>query len=236
MKKCMENGYMIKGPLFTGRTCQEYIQMFNLNLKRLRGKSILDCAAGASSFTPIMHSLGFDVKATDTFYDKSPRILYQMCAEHLKTLKKALKEKGSYIWKFYKNPEEMFRERLKACKIFISDYRIGKGERYIMADIRKLPFPDDSFHLVLCSHLLYIYDHRLDWKFHLDSINEMLRVSKNEVRIYPLVKEDGRNSIYLKRTLKNLQGKVDAKLEKVDYIFRPSADKMLRLIKSLSAL
>lgn len=232
----MENDYMIRGPIFTGRTCEEYIQMFNLNLKRLEGKSILDCAAGASSFTPIMHSLGFDVKAVDTLYDKSPRILYQMCAEHLKILKGALEKKGSYIWKFYKDPDEMFRARLKACKIFMSDYRMGRGERYIMADVRRLPFPNDSFHLVLCSHLLYIYDHRLDWKFHLDSIKEMLRVSKGEVRIYPLVKEDGRKSIYLKQTLKNLAGEVDARLERVDYIFRPSANEMLRLVKSLSVL
>lgn len=176
------------------------------------------------------------MKAVDTFYDKSPRILYQMCAEHLKILKKALEKKGSYIWKFYKDPDEMFRERLKACKIFASDYKMGKGERYIMADVRELPFPDESFHLVLCSHLLYIYDHRLDWKFHLESIDEMLRVSKGEVRIYPLVKEDGRKSIYLKRTLEHLQGKVDAKLERVDYIFRPSADEMLHIVKSLSVL
>ncbi|MDI9623999.1 MAG: class I SAM-dependent methyltransferase [Methanothermobacter sp.] len=236
MIKCMENDYMVKGPIFTGRTFREYIQMFNLNLKKLEGRSILDCAAGASSFTPIMHKLGFDVKAVDISYNKSPEILYQMCAEHLKVLKKALEKKGSYVWKFYKDPDEMFRERLKACKIFKSDYRRGRGERYIMADVRQLPFPSDSFHLVLCSHLLYIYDHRFDWKFHLDSINEMLRVSKGEVRIYPLVKEDGRKSIYLERTLEHLPENVDARLERVDYIFRPSANEMLRLVKSLSAL
>jgi len=222
---------MIEGPIFTGRTWREYLHMFNLNLEELEGKSILDCAAGASSFTPIMHKLGFDVKAVDILYSESPRKLYKMCEEHLKILKEALEKKSSYIWKFYKNPDEMFRERLEACKIFISDYRIGRGERYVRADLRRLPFPNNSFDFVLCSHLLYIYDHRLDWKFHYDSIREMLRVCKGEVRIYPLVKEDGEKSIYLERTFNSLPESVNAKIEEVDYIFRPSANEMLCIFK-----
>ncbi|BAW30890.1 MAG TPA: methyltransferase domain-containing protein [Methanothermobacter sp.] len=222
---------MIKGPIFTGRTCREYLHMFNLNLEELEGASILDCAAGASSFTPIMHSLGFNVKAVDILYGESPGKLYQMCEEHLKILKEALEKKTSYIWKFYKDPDEMFRERLEACKIFMSDYRIGMGRRYIRADLRKLPFPSGSFDLVLCSHLLYIYDHRLDWKFHQESIKEMLRVCRGEVRIYPLVKENGEKSIYLERTFDSLPEGVNARIEKVDYIFRPSANEMLCIFK-----
>lgn len=36
--------------LFYGRTLEEYIKMFNLDLSELKGKKILDCPAGPASF------------------------------------------------------------------------------------------------------------------------------------------------------------------------------------------
>jgi len=72
---------MIKGPIFTGRTFREYLHMFNLNLENLGGRSILDCAAGASSFTPIMHSLGFNVKAVDILYVGKVQVNFIRCVK-----------------------------------------------------------------------------------------------------------------------------------------------------------
>lgn len=37
--------------VFIGRTFEEYLNMFSLSLDELRGKRILDCPAGACSFT-----------------------------------------------------------------------------------------------------------------------------------------------------------------------------------------
>ena len=53
----------IKGPIFIGRTWLEYLKMFDLSSEELAGGKILDCAAGASSFTAEMSKRGFDVTA-----------------------------------------------------------------------------------------------------------------------------------------------------------------------------
>ena len=42
--------------------------MFFLSEEELRGKKILDCPAGACSFTAISNKLGFDVTACDIAY------------------------------------------------------------------------------------------------------------------------------------------------------------------------
>ena len=38
-----------------------------------------------------------------------------------------------------------------------------------------------------------------DYNFHLNTIKEMLRVTSNEIRIYPLVKNRGKKSDFVKR-------------------------------------
>lgn len=39
--------------VFIGRTFEEYLDMFSLSEEELQGKKILDCPAGACSFTSI---------------------------------------------------------------------------------------------------------------------------------------------------------------------------------------
>ena len=65
----------VEGPIFIGRTCTEYIKMFNLDLEDIAGEKILDCAAGASSFTAMMSKKGFDIKAVDIIYNETPDAL-----------------------------------------------------------------------------------------------------------------------------------------------------------------
>jgi 2-polyprenyl-3-methyl-5-hydroxy-6-metoxy-1,4-benzoquinol methylase len=55
----------IEGPIFIGRTWAEYIKMFDLKRKDLFNDRILDCAAGASSFTAEMSKRGYEVIALD---------------------------------------------------------------------------------------------------------------------------------------------------------------------------
>lgn len=65
----------IKGPIFIGRSWEEYLKMFDLDLDKLQNKSILDCAAGASSFTQYLSELGFNSLAVDILYDKDESFL-----------------------------------------------------------------------------------------------------------------------------------------------------------------
>jgi len=222
----------IKGPIFIGRTWKEYEKMFNLESESLSELKILDCAAGASSFRSHSAKKGIDVTALDLMYTHKAYDLCVKCEEHLKILVDSIKKiQDMFVWKFFSDPDDIRCVRNNACKEFISDYRKYKGEHYIPADIQNLPFDDESYDLVLCSHLLFIYDHRLDYKFHLKAISEMLRVSKGELRIYPLVKNRGVKSEFVKKIMDDIP---DVKMEivNVDYEFRKGSNEMLRILKS----
>jgi len=61
----------------------------------------------------------------------------------------------------------------------------------VAAALPTLPFPDRSFDLVLSSHLLFSYTDRLDVAFHLAALLELARVSRGQVRVFPLVDYNG---------------------------------------------
>lgn len=220
----------IEGPIFIGRTWLEYLKMFNLTEKDLINGNILDCAAGSSSFTAEMSKRGYNVTALDILYDKDPDILCDKYCEHIEVLIEGLSSVDSFVWNFFSDIEDLKEQRNNAFKEFIEDYRIHMENHYIKADLTNLPFPDNSFSMVLCSHLLFIYDHRLDYKFHLNTIKEMLRVTSEEIRIYPLVKNRGLKSGFVKNIMNDLQD-VNVQIVKVDYEFRKGGNEMMRIIK-----
>jgi len=221
----------IQGPIFIGRTWQEYMKMFNLDLKELKGLKILDCAAGASSFRGHTAKYGVDVTAVDLIYNEKADDLCVKCKEHLKLLVESLKKvQDKFVWKFFSDPDDLEFAREQACKEFVSDFNSYKGEHYIPADIQNLPFEDKSFDLVLCSHLLFIYDHRLSYEFHLNAVLEMLRVCKGELRLYPLVKNMGVKSEFVASIIADIPD-VKMELVEVDYEFRKGGNEMLRIVK-----
>jgi len=220
----------VEGPIFIGRSWAEYIRMFNIDLEDIVGESILDCGAGASSFTALMSEKGFDIKAVDIIYNESADILSVKCREHLELLVAGLKSADLFVWDFFKDIGDLKKHRINACRKFIDDYRKYKGCRYVYGDLKCLPFEDNSFSIVLCSHLLFIYDHRLDYDFHLKTIGEMLRVSSNELRIYPLVKNLGKKSVFVKHIMDDFSD-FDVEIVKVDYEFRRGGNEMLRIVK-----
>ena len=228
----MNNRLKIKGPIFSGRSYYEYLKMFNLRPENLKNVKILDCAAGASSFTARMNKKGFDVKAVDLLYNKKPTFLHNRCKYHLNALVNALSDLNHlFVWDFFDNLDELKKIRMKSCQEFYEDYKNNR-KNYIKADLLKLPFKDNSFPLVLNSHLLFIYDHRFNYDFHKKSIIEMLRVSSKELRIYPLVKHKAIKSDYVKKIIDDLNKKMDIKIEDVDYEFRKGANEMMRIIKN----
>ena len=79
----MDSPFKIEGPIFIGRSWAEYLKMFDLDLEKLNNKKILDCAAGASSFTDFLSKNGIDASAVDLLYDKDPEFLKRRCQEHL---------------------------------------------------------------------------------------------------------------------------------------------------------
>ncbi|MDI6643794.1 MAG: methyltransferase domain-containing protein [Methanobacteriaceae archaeon] len=221
----------IKGPIFIGRSWHEYIEMFNLTPSVLRKGKILDCAAGASSFTAKMNEKGYDITALDLLYDKKPEELEIKCKEHLNILVDALKGlEDNFLWGYFKDVYDLKKQREMVCKEFAEDYRENNGINYIKGDLTQIPFKDNTFSLALCSHLLFIYDHRLSYAFHSESILEMLRVAR-EVRVYPLVKGQSKISEYLEPLIEKINHTADFELVPVNYRFRRGGYEMLKIIK-----
>jgi SAM-dependent methyltransferase len=221
----------IVGPIFTGRSWEEYLKMFKLTGEELRTRSFLDCAAGASSFTAYLANRGGRVQAVDLLYDQDPPTLKSLCQEHLEALMKSLEPiQKEFEWSYFRDLDHLQEHRRGSCQDFYQDYYLNR-DRYNKGDLTQLPFADSEFDIVLSSHLLFIYDHRLDLDFHLRVLEEMFRVAGEEVRIYPLVKRKKRKSEFLKPVWERMSRVAELELVKVDYQFRQGGDQMLVMKK-----
>ena len=228
----MRNPYSSDKIWFLGRSYKEYFSMFNLSFDLLKEEKVLDCAAGASSFTAIASKKGIKSTATDLLYCKDPATLQKIFKKDLSTLLKihsGLEHKVN--WGFFLNSEKMIKDRFNTFNNFINDYTKFK-ERYITAQLPYLPFNDNPFTLALSSHLLFLYDDRLNYQFHLDSIKEMLRVT-SEVRIYPLIslRGDGKKSSFVNKIKKDIIPEGKIKILDVKYRFREGCNEMMCIKK-----
>jgi ubiquinone/menaquinone biosynthesis C-methylase UbiE len=148
-------------------------------------------------------------------------------------IEKVKKSSHLYNWNFYKSVEGLMEYRTLALKRFTSDYYNGiSEERYINAALPVLPFEDKSFDLVLSGHFLFTYADKFDFNFHLSSILELFRVSRKEVRIYPLqqgmISQPYKQMTELLSCLKKLH--IEYEIIPVQFEFQKGSNKMLRLI------
>ncbi|MCE5215315.1 MAG: class I SAM-dependent methyltransferase [Methanobacterium sp.] len=218
---------------FLGRSYQEYMNMFSLKKDELDHMCILDCAGGASSFTPYLLNNGYDCTAVDMLYGKSVEEIKDQCINDFHTLLEVHSGMDHKVdWDFFSDPEDLVQQRITVYEEFIDSYAQYKGERYIQGVLPNLPLEDNSFNLVLSSHLLFLYEDRLGYGFHQDSLKEMLRVAADEVRIYPVSKLHGDSrSKFLPVLMDELSDDTDFVMERVDYHFRKGSNEMLRIIK-----
>ncbi len=119
---------------------------------------------------------------------------------------------------------------MTAMRRFIADYPQGKTEnRYLEASLPELPFDDGAFDLALSSHLLFLYSEQLDLDFHLQALEEMLRVA-TEVRVFPLLQLGGTASPHVEAIIDALGSRrAVATVETVAYEFQKGGNRMLRL-------
>ena len=217
---------------FFGRTYSEYLSMFDLNEQLLRQGAILDCPAGASSFAAEAHKLGFDVAACDILYNHSVDELIEKCKKDIQHVFEKFDEaEHLYVWKYYKNKDEVIALRNKALKLFAEDFPVGfREKRYVEAELPHLPFPDKSFSIVLSGNFLFLYGDRLDLEFHKTCIKELVRVCSREVRIFPLVGLDAKPYPYLDEILSFLDSAgIKAEIVKVPFEFQKGANKMMKI-------
>ncbi|MGG1572508.1 SAM-dependent methyltransferase [Fictibacillus sp. NRS-1165] len=186
--------------VFIGRTFEEYLDMFSLSVEALKGKKILDCPAGACSFTAVGNKTGLDVTACDITYYFSDEDLTNKghldighALEHMETVK------SNYVWSYFKDMEDLRKHRLNALDDCSKDMKDSR-ERYVPAALPSLPFEDAEFDILLSAHFLFTYADRLDHQFHLETLKELLRVTKEEICIFPLVDLAGKRYKYLEIT------------------------------------
>jgi hypothetical protein len=126
-----------------------------------------------------------------------------------------------FIWKNISSVEELGKIRMNSMEMFLNDFEEGKKQgRYIAGALPELPFEDNSFDLALVSHLLFLYSEQLSFEFHVQAIDELLRVAV-EVRIFPLVDLNSRKSMHLDELIGDLLSRgFTVTEEKVNYEFQ----------------
>lgn len=216
--------------VYIGRTFEEYMRMFSLEEEELIGQQILDCPAGACSFTAIANQLKSDVTAADIAYYYSTDELEDKGVQDVAHAMSELdKVKDNFVWNYFKSKEELVRARSEALRDTTKDRRQAP-ERYVPVILPELPFSDRAFDLTLSAHFLFMYSDRLDYDFHLRTINELMRVTRKELRIFPLVDLSCKRYVHLERLIDELasQGFITEEIE-VPYEFQKGAKQMLRI-------
>jgi len=156
-----------------GRTLSEYKLMFALSDADLN-KSILGCGDGPASFNAEMTELGHSVVSIDPIYEFSAEQIKQRVLEAYEPVIKQTKQNSnSYIWKNFRDADELGYARLAAMEKFLLDYEAGRtAGRYLPLSLPNLELADNQFGLCVCSHLLFLYSEQLSLDFHIASIHE----------------------------------------------------------------
>ena len=226
----MKQGLVLDKVVLLGRTLEEYRRYFAFEVEKLRGKAILDVAAGVSSFCAEANRLGLNVTAFDSIYDLSGDEIRRRCEPDLDQVTQAIGNLKTYRWDFYQSPELLRRFRERAYRAFLNDYRSGQGTRYVWGRLPKLPFRDGQFALTLVSYLLFVYEDQFDYEFHKRSLLEIMRVTRGEARLYPVVTFEARRCAYLDRLKKDPELR-DFRFEEVqtDFEFLVNSNYYLRV-------
>ncbi|MET3544103.1 ubiquinone/menaquinone biosynthesis C-methylase UbiE [Paenibacillus favisporus] len=216
--------------VFIGRTYDEYLRMFNLKPGDLKGRTVLDCPGGACSFTAKARQIGIEAVAADIAYQFDPAALEAKgrldighAVQHVESLG------DQYRWDEFDGPEGLRSERTKALTATVEDME-QHPERYVAAALPVLPFADRQFDMTLSAHFLFMYSDKLDYAFHEQTVAELMRVTKGEIRIFPLVDQSSRRYEDIEKLLTFAAGNGwSAEERPSDYEFQRGASSMLVL-------
>ncbi|MBC2582263.1 hypothetical protein [Clostridium sp. DJ247] len=218
----------LKDIVLIGRTFDEYYKMFNISSIN-KNEKILDVASGVSSFCAEAKALGYDVTASDRIYCFSAEEIEEKCAKDLETTMEKLAEvEDLYKWEFFKDIEHLKRQRRKAYKGFIEDFKQNSAVRYINTEYPKNNFKDKQFNIALVSHFLFMYDEYLDYEFHKRVIKELTRITSKEIRVFPMVNLKGEKSLFVDKLMEDeCFSNYKIGIVKVDYEFVNGGNEML---------
>ncbi|WP_159881353.1 methyltransferase domain-containing protein [Paenibacillus puerhi] len=223
------------GVAMTCRSFEEYVRMFALETDLLRKSGpILDVAAGASSFVAEACGRGYQAVAADPMYALEPEAIYEHGSKEIaiSTAKLgAIKEQCD--WSYYGSIDRHRANREASLERFIAHYRVSQDSGvYAQAMLPSLPYPDESFSLVLVSHFLFLYEGQFDLTFHRNALRELLRVCRKdgEIRIYPIFTLKWERYPYLAELLDELgEEGVRSRIVESKLPFIPGSKEVLRL-------
>ena len=213
-----------------GRNLEEYKLMFGLSETDLN-TNILGCGDGPASFNAEMTKLGYSIKSIDPIYQFSAQqIKERIQAIYDTVISQVQQNSHRYVWKNFRDADELGSCRLAAMEKFLRDYETGKKEgRYLPQSLPNLNLPDNQFELCLCSHFLFLYSEQRSLDFHLDSIKELMRIS-SEARIFPLLKLDCQPSPYVMSVIQECDRLgYQTQIKSVAYEFQKGGHQMLRI-------
>ncbi|MFF8848151.1 methyltransferase domain-containing protein [Streptomyces sp. NPDC015127] len=163
--------------------------MFTLTPDQLEG-SVLDCPSGSSSFAAELRGI-CDVTSVDPIYSGDLHEVSDISLAELERGMAYFRANPHLIDKSYIGSLDLYEGSLRrARERFLLDFRENPS-RYICGSLPHLPLEDESFDLVLSSHLLFVYPDHFDYAGHLSAVKEMMRVTRGELRIHPFVSTAG---------------------------------------------
>jgi SAM-dependent methyltransferase len=220
---------------FFGRSLAEYGQFFALDLAALRGRDVLDVAAGPSSFTAEACARKINAVAVDPLYG-SPleQLTARVASDYDEMFAQIRAKRRLFRFKTFGSIDAAEADRRGAANRFLADYGTHFAHsRYVSGSLPRLPFFDGTFDVVLCAHLLFTYARRFDYDWHLAACRELVRVSADEVRIHPICGLDGKSYPGLGRLRRELrEAGIASEVRTVAYEFFAGADSMLVLRKA----
>lgn len=211
-----------------GRSYDEYVSMFCLTEADL-GLRILGCGDGPAAFNSALTKRGGNIVSVDPVYVFDAEQIRGRISDTYGTVMTQMRKNHSdYIWEAIPSVEQLGSLRMSAMETFLADFDVGKQEgRYITGELPSLPFERGEFDIALSSNFLFLYSIHLSAEFHLQALQEMLRVSK-EVRVFPLLTLEGASSPHLPFVNENLaKHGFNAEIRRVPYEFQRGGNEML---------
>jgi hypothetical protein len=179
----------------TPRPLATYRDMFLLTDAELRGGPILDCPAGASPFGSQVRALGGQVSSVDPAYRRPAELVERARADVARIVAWQRANPAGFDWSYLGSPDAVERGWEAALAEFAADFPADlpvDGNRYVAAALPELPFPDGRFALAVSGFLLFSYPELLDVDAHVAALLELARVTRGEVRVFPLHTTGGR--------------------------------------------
>lgn len=222
------------GIAMTCRSYEEYMRMFDLTDADLGEGAILDVAAGGSSFTAEARERGFEAYAVDPHYGSDISQWVREASDEITVSTAKLDRlKEHFRWDYYGSIERHHAGRVASLARFTEHSRQAAGSRiYIDGRLPRLPFSDNRFSFILCSHFMFLYADQFDFEFHKQSVRELMRIGRpgGKICIYPLISLQWKPYERLKELLAVVESHGSAaELKESKLPFMPGSEKFLQI-------